>query len=172
MSIHKAGARWRVKYRVGGRRRSRTFDRKGDAVTFDADIKRRRQLGPALAVELDRSTLKLDDYVRGPWRAHAATLSQASRKTYAWALEKHLTELIDEPLLALGVPHPAAHQRQLLDRGATPTTVREVFTRLSGILQLAVERGHLPGTPCERYARCPPRRPTKSDRWRPSSLSA
>jgi integrase len=143
MSVHKQSGKWRTKYRAGGRQRSRTFDRKRDAVAFDAEIKRRLQLGPALTAELDRSTMTLDGYVRGPWRSHAATLGSATRAKYRWALEKHLGELVDEPLLGLDVARLAAHQRLLLDRGATPSTVREVLTRLSGILQIAVEQGHL-----------------------------
>ena len=46
MSVHKEGTKWRVKYKIAGRQRSRSFDRKRDADTFDSDIKRRRQLGP------------------------------------------------------------------------------------------------------------------------------
>ena len=148
MSIHKTvtGA-WRVKWRVNGQQRSRNFDRRGDAVTFEAEMKRRRQLGPALAAELDRSMMTLADYVSGPWRAHAATLSPASRAGYKWALEKHLTELVDEPLASIDVPLLAEHQQALLRRGATPSTVREAFVRLSGIMQIAVEHGHIPGNP-------------------------
>ena len=147
MSVHKEAKKWRVKYRLAGKQRSRTFDRKGDAVTFDADIIRRRQLGPALAAELERETITLDGYVRGPWRTHAATLAKPTRAKYAWALEKHLRELLDEPLAALDVARLAEHQRLLLDRGVTASTVREVLTRLSGILQMAVEHGHIPANP-------------------------
>lgn len=143
MSIHREGGRWRVKYRVGGRQRSRTFDRKGDANAFDAEMKRRRQLGPVLAAELDRTTLTLAEYVRGPWRSHATTLSSASRARYAWALEKHLADLLNEPLLALDVAILGRHQSLLLSRGATASTVRAVMTCLSGILQIAIEQGYL-----------------------------
>jgi hypothetical protein len=105
MSIHKrATGTWQVKWRTGGRQRSRSFDRRGNAVHFDAEVKRRSQLGPALMRELDRDTMTLDGFVRGPWRAHAATLAQPTRAKYAWALEKHLTALVDEPLLAIDVP--------------------------------------------------------------------
>jgi integrase len=149
MSIHKrtdrGGTNWRVHYRVGGRQRTRTFDRKADAVQFDAQVKRRRQLGPLLAAELERESMTLDDYVRGPWRTHAATLAQPTRDKYAWALAKHLGELVDEPLLSLDVARLAEHQRLLLDRGCTPSTVREVLARLSGILQLAAEHGYIAG---------------------------
>ena len=155
MSVHKQSGKWRVKWRVGGTQRSRTFDRKGDATTFDAENRRRLQLGPALAGELDRSTLTLDGYVRGPWRSHAATLAAPTRAKYAWALEKHLAPLLDEPLLALDVVRLASHQRAMLDRGATPGTVRDVFTRLSGVLQIAVEQGQLSANPVRGLRRVP-----------------
>ncbi len=147
MSIHHEKGKWRVKYRVADRQRSRTFDRKSDARTFDAEVTRRRQLGPLLAAELDREAMTLDDYIRGPWRAHAATLASPTRLKYAWALEKHLSELLDQPLILIDAPMIAAHQSLLIERGATPSTVREVIAKLSGILQIATEHGHIPANP-------------------------
>jgi integrase len=136
-----------VKYRIGGRQRSRSFDRKGDAVTFDADIRRRRQLGPALAAELERGSETLDDFIRGSWRAHAATLAPKTRQKYRWVLENHLGSLGDEPLATLDVARLARHQRQLLDAGVRPNTVREVYAQIAGILQIAVEHGRIPANP-------------------------
>jgi integrase len=147
MSVHREKGKWRVKYRVAGKQRSRTFDRKSDARTFDAEVTRRRQLGPALVAELDRELMTLEDYVRGPWRAHAATLAKPTRLKYAWALEKHLSELLEQALITIDAPMIAAHQRLLIERGATPSTVREVMAKLSGILQIATEHGHMPANP-------------------------
>jgi integrase len=156
MSVHPDRTAWRVRYRdASGRQHSRSFTRKGDAVTFDREMARRLQLGPALAAELDRQTMTLADYVAGPWRAHAATLAQPTRDKYAWALEKHLAELVDEPLIAIDAPTVAAHQRLLLDRGATPTTVREVMAKLSGILQIATEHGTIPSNPARSVRNVP-----------------
>jgi integrase len=133
-----------VFWRVGDKQRTRSFAKKGDAITFDADIKRRRALGPKLAAELDRESMTLDEFVCGPFRAHGATLAQPTRAKYAWALKKHLGELVDEPLLAIDAPMIAAHQQLLLSRGATSTTVREAVGKLSGILQIATEHGYVP----------------------------
>jgi integrase len=144
MSVTKRNGKWQVKYRVAGKQRYRTFDRKTDAETWEADFKRRRQLGPRLAVEHDREMMTLADYVTGPWAMHAATLAQPTRAKYAWALDKHLRELVDEPLIVIDAPMIATHQRLMLDRGATPSTVREVISRLSGILQIATEHGYVP----------------------------
>ena len=146
MSIHKrtdrGGTNWRVHYRIGGRQRTRTFDRKADAVQFDALMKRRRQLGPLLTAELERESMTLEGFVRGPWRKQATTLAEPTRHKYAWALEKHLADLLDEPLLALDVARLAAHQGLMLERGCTPSTVREVLARLSGVLQPLPARLH------------------------------
>ena len=113
ISIHPEGKKWRVKYRIAGKQLSRTFDRKADARTFDAEVTRKRQLGPVLAAELERDTMTLDQFVRGPWRTHAATLAGPTRAKYAWALEKHLAELLDEPLISIDVARLAEHQRKV-----------------------------------------------------------
>jgi integrase len=155
MSVHKRNGRWQVKWREAGRQRSRTFTRKGDADTFDREVARRRELGPHLVHELTRQAVTLEAFVRGPWRAHAATLSPASRAKYAWALERHLAELVDEPLVALDVPRLAGQQRLLLDRGASAGTVREALMYLGAILQIAVEHGHLPANPARGLRRVP-----------------
>jgi integrase len=147
MSVHKEGKKYRVKYRLAGRQHSRMFNRKGDADLFDADIRRRRQLGPALAVELKREAITLDEFVRSGFRAHAATLSSPSRAKYAWALEHHLSELVDEQLRAIDVPRIVAHQHHLVETGRSPATVREALTYLSGIMQVAAEHGLIPANP-------------------------
>jgi hypothetical protein len=56
--------RWRVRWRQGGRYRARTFDRKGDALNFGAELRRRQQLG----------TIAL-------WRSRATGLFSASSRT-------------------------------------------------------------------------------------------
>ena len=144
MSVHKRNGRWHCKWREGERQRSRSFDRKGDADTFDRELRRRAQLGPLLARELTRP-LTLDEFVRTGFRTHAATLAPATRKQYAWALEHHLSELADEPLAALDVPRLALHQQYLLEHGRSINTVRQALIQLSGVLQVAVEHGHVMG---------------------------
>ena len=137
MSVQRHRDAWKVRWRENDRHRARVFKRKGDADTFDREVKRRQALGPHLMRELDRSALTLDDFVRGGFRSHAATLAAPTRAKHAWALELHLAELLDEPLAQLDVPRLVAHQEHLLTTGRTASTVREVLTRLSGVLQIA-----------------------------------
>lgn len=143
---------------------------RADAVTFDADIMRRRALGPQLIAELDRQSLTLDAYVRGPRRAHAATLAQPTRDKYGWALGKHLGELVDEPLLAIDAPVVAAHQQRLLSRGATPSTVREVIAKFSGILQIATEHVYIPANPARAVRNVPVEHGEEIDPLTPAEL--
>src|SRR5437588_1994964 len=78
--------RWRVRWRQGGRYRVQTFDRKGDAVTFGAELRRRQQLGTLTEMDMGRVTLA--DYVVGAWcEAYA---SQLSPKT--WMHYRHTSE--------------------------------------------------------------------------------
>ena len=93
--------------------------------------------------------------MRDGFRTHAATLRRGHPQKYAWALGEAPAELADEPLLALDVPRLASHQRLMLDHGATANTVREVMARLSGILQIAVEHGHLPANPARALRKVP-----------------
>ena len=54
MSIRRAASgRWEVRWRAGARRHGRTFDRKSDAIAFDAAIRRRQQLGSVVTADLD-----------------------------------------------------------------------------------------------------------------------
>ena len=163
MSVQRDRDRWRVRWREGGPQRSRSFDRKGDALTFYREVRRRLQLGSRLVRELDRSALTLAEFVDGGFRSYVATLGLKSREQYDWALQLHLRELAGESLLALDVPRLAIHQQFLLDHGRSPNTVRDAMTRLSGILQVAVEHGHVPGNAARalRKVPAPPREEVK-----------
>ena len=88
--ILKNGAvQWRVRWRQGGRRRSQAFDRKGDAVTFSAELRRRQQLGTLTEMDMGRVTLA--DYVVGTWcEAYASQLSPKTWMHYRQLLNKHI----------------------------------------------------------------------------------
>jgi integrase len=155
VSVHRDRDQWRVRWREHGRQRSRTFTRKGDAQTFDLEVRRRLQLGPHLVRELNRSTLTLAEFLDDGFRSYARTLQKKTLEQYDWALQNHLRELADEPLLGLDVPRLAMHQQFLLEHGRSPNTVREAMTRLSGILQIAVEHGVVPGNAARALRKVP-----------------
>lgn len=163
MSVQRHRKAWRVRWREGGKQHSRTFDRKGDADTFDREVKRRLQIGPHLMRELDRNQQTLTQWVDGGFRSYVSTLTPKARAHYQWALDHHLTELADEPLSALDVPRLARHQRMLAETGRTPNTVRAAMAKLSGILQIAAEDGLITGNPVRslRKLPAPPRTPVR-----------
>ena len=84
MSVHKRIVRngrnvWSVRWREGGRNRSRDFDRKRDADVFDAELRRRRRLGDLDLLDAGRETLA--DFAREWWRLYAEpTLARKTRE--------------------------------------------------------------------------------------------
>lgn len=65
MSIHRRGDRqgqYEIRWREGGRQRTRLFSKKSDAQAFELDVKRRRQLGP-LAAGVIQSRITLAEFV-------------------------------------------------------------------------------------------------------------
>ena len=116
--------------------------------------------------------MTLDDYVTGPWRAHAATLAGPTKGEVPRALKKHLRELVDEPLLALDVTRLADHQQLTLQKGCTPNTTRAAFAQLSGILQLAAESGYIAGNSARALRKVPADQRAVPPRFPVGSLSA
>ena len=152
MEIHKrtlsdGTVRWRVRWRQGGRYRARSFDRKGDAVNFAAELRRRQQLGTLAALDTGRMTLA--QYVTGTWAAaYAANLSQKTRIHYAEIYDKHiLPELGPLSLRDLTPEVIARWQADRLAAGGGPVAVRHAVKLLGSILQRAFEAGHLQSNP-------------------------
>src|SRR5207253_11200920 len=89
MSVQKRDKSWRVRWQEGDNWRSRTFDRKSDAVLFDGELRRKRRLGEL--ARLDASTETLDSYATGTWApTYAALLAPATRKTYTVLYDAHI----------------------------------------------------------------------------------
>jgi integrase len=155
--------RWRVRWRQSGRGsryRVRTFDRKADALNFAADLRRRRQLGTLAMLDTDRITL--EEYVAGTWAAaYRRNLSTSTRMRYGYLYDKHvLPELGALSLTELTPEVIARWQADRLAAGGGPVAVRSALTLLGGILQRAVEAGHISTNPVRSVRKAPlPRRP-------------
>lgn len=90
MSIHHTRTgKWEVRYREGRRNRSKTFDLKEDARSFEAEARVRRQRGEHVRRSTDTPTLRdfADDWME---RRRAAGLSEATLKTNRLIFDKHL----------------------------------------------------------------------------------
>jgi hypothetical protein len=162
--VLKNGAvRWRVRWRQGGRRRSQAFDRKGDAVTFSAELRRRQQLGTLTEMDMGRVTLA--DYVVGTWcEAYASQLSPKTWMHYRQLLNKHiLPSLGPLELRAIRPETIARWQAQRLAGGHGRVSVRYALTLLGAILQRAFENGQIQSNPARAVRKAAlPRRTRKS----------
>ena len=145
--LSNGATRWRVRWRQGDRYRVRTFDRKGDALNFGADLRRRQQLGTLAALDTGRMTL--GEYVAGTWaKAYRSNLSESTRRRYGYHYDKHILPELGPLALSDITPEVIARwQADCLSRGGGPVAVRSALTLLGGILQRAVEGGHLQTNP-------------------------
>jgi hypothetical protein len=84
--------RWRVRWYVGGRgssRRQRTFARKSDALTFDAELRRRKAMGELALFE--RRNRPVESLATEWWSKHAVpNLSEWTLRKYKRMLVKHI----------------------------------------------------------------------------------
>ena len=63
------------------------------------------------------SSPTLAEFLKTGFRTHAAIRPRKTREQYQWAVDLHLQELLDEPLVALTVPRLVEHQTFLLEHG-------------------------------------------------------
>jgi integrase len=148
MSVHKDSRPngktvYIVRWREGARNRRRTFDRRHDAELWEAEVRRRRQLGTLHTLDAGRETL--DEYVAATFvPTHVATLARATREHYASTYDLHIAP---GPLRGI-TPESIAHlQAARLRAGAGPVAVRRAMELLGTILQRATESQRIPSNP-------------------------
>jgi integrase len=137
---------WRVRWREGGRgsrARARTFDRKGDAVAFDDELRRRRRLGELGALAGSGETL--DRYVSESWaRLHGITLAPKTARHYTSLYDVHIGPYLGALKLSELTPEViATWQAERIKAGGGRVAVRQALTLLGNILQRAMESGRL-----------------------------
>jgi integrase len=152
MSIHKRDDRqgkYEVRWREGGRQRTRLFSKKGDAQAFELDIKRRRQLGP-LAAGVIQSRVTLAEFVRDEWWPHYAipNLKESTRRRYLEVWGTHLLPRLGDYQLREITPALVEDMcAQFRASGVGVQTQRKAVMLLQGILRRAVVRGLIPTNP-------------------------
>ncbi len=120
---------WRVRWTEGDRWRSRTFDRKADALVFDGDLHRRRRLGSLSS--LDAGSEALDPYVTDVWApTFAAQLAPKTRATYSAVYDRHVSPTLGSVALRALTPEMIGRwQADRLAAGAGPSVVRRLRGR-------------------------------------------
>jgi integrase len=145
MSVHKTTHGYVVRWRDGARNRQRTFDRRADAQTWDAETRRRRQLGTLAS--LDVGTVTLDSYVTETWASvYAPMLAPRTRESYAQTYDSLIAPTLGG--LNLTAIKPAVLARwQTVTLAHGHAALDKARTVLSSILQTAVEGELLAANP-------------------------
>lgn len=146
MSVHRAqSGKWLVRYRDAGRNRSKTFSLKADADRFDADVRRRRELGELILSRRDVPTLREE---ATDWLAGKTDLSPVTEAHYANLLRLHiLPQLGAVRLVDLRPRLLDQWQRGLMGKGGGTRTVQQARMVLSQILTRAVAHEYLQANP-------------------------
>ena len=153
----KRGAGWRVRWREAGRNRARVFDRKTDAVAFEAETRRHARTGDLVALDAGRQTLQ--EFAEEWWRLYAApNLAPTTLASYASLWDAHVLPRLGATRLREIDPQTIARLRaDLTSAGVGPSSIRRVMVILQGVLERAVEWQHIRANPA-RAVRKPPQR--------------
>lgn len=149
MSVRRLEHGWEVRWREQGRHRARRFDRRVDAQAWDAELRRRRQLGPLAVAQLTTTAPSLDQWIEQRWAPeHASLLEQSTRERYANVYERHIAPFLGDASIAeLTVGRLRAWQAERLFAGVQPGTIHKARTLLSSVLRHAAEAEAIPGNP-------------------------
>lgn len=136
---------WEARWRESGRRRSKSFARKGDADAFATAQDRRLQLG----VDYDAGRETLAEFMEVWWRTYAVpNLKPATRDVYLQTWGKYLLPRLGALELREITPAVVEDFRaQLHKAGVGDPTVIKALTLLQGIMKRAVVRGRVEANP-------------------------
>ena len=141
---------FRVRWREGGRgskERVKAFDRHEDAVRFDTEIRRRKQLGELARFEQGKVTL--DEFAREWWERYASTeLARKTQERYASIWDLHVLPRLGGLQLRQLTPGLVAEfQSELRATGVGEPTIRKTLSLLQAVCRDAVTWGRLESNP-------------------------
>lgn len=146
---------WRVRWRQGGRNRSKVLGRKRDAEAFDAELVRRRRTGEV--EQLDAGKESLADFGEQWWRLYAEpNLARSTLQVYAVQWDAHILPRLGPLSLRELTPDLINRFRLELEAdGVGPASIRKALTLLQGVLQRACEWGRIPSNPVQAVRKPP-----------------
>jgi Phage integrase, N-terminal SAM-like domain len=132
---------WEVRYREGGRHRSKVFDRKSNAMDFQAEVRRRKQLGTI--AQLHAGDDLLADFAVEWWRLHAKpNLEPTTLGRYSQVWDNHVLPWLGGYRLKELTPEVVNEFRVMLaDKGVGDATIRKAMFILQSVMGLAVLHG-------------------------------
>ncbi len=149
MSVTKTRDGWLVRWREHGSNRGRRFTLKRDAEAWEAEVKRRRQLGPLALAQLTTRGPTLGEWIAERWAPeHAATLEQSTRERYADVYRLHIEPWLGDVSLGdVSVSRLRSWQAQRTAEGVGAATLHKARTLLSSVLRHAAESEAIPANP-------------------------
>lgn len=134
---------WCVDYRdVHGIRRLKTFDRKKDAIDFEATAKVEVRKGVHVADSASDTVKEAGELWINTCEKNG--LERGTIIQYRQHLDLHIVPFIGSTLLSrLNVPTVRAFEDKLIDEGRSPSMVKKVLVSLGSILADAQERGNV-----------------------------
>lgn len=162
MSIQKtAQGTFRARYRdATGRQITKTFKTKADAVIWEREGLRQRDLG-GIGIISNTGTVR---QWANQWLGNARNLAPGTLDTYQRDLDRYILPTIGE----LRLTHLTAEDidellTAELERGLAPSTVHRHYRTIRRMLRVAVDRGRIASNPCEKVQ--PPRIPHREMRF-------
>lgn len=162
MSVHRTKVgKFEVRWREGSRNRSRTFDRKGDAVAFDAKVRRASQMGEPVPRRNDHQTL---DEVFAHFLANKHNLSPRTRDLYKGLYLAHIHPFLGHaPIKQLEDEERLEEwQNSRLAAGAGSESISKSNKLLSQVFKLQVRRRKMGRNPMEGIEK-----PTAASEYKP-----
>ena len=158
MSVHKLTrgrrVRYSVRWREGRRQRSRSFDRRGDAEAFDAEMRRRSQLGAFAPAEPSKELLR--DWLRTWWQLDGVRWEPSTRSRRASVIDLWIVPYLgDVRLRDLGSARVRDWRALIVERGCPPTQANHALSIVSAALGAAARDGLLPFNPALRIGKLP-----------------
>jgi integrase len=156
--------RYEVRWREGGRQRSRTFDRREDAQAFEAERRRREQLGAHAPAEPSREPLR--EWLETWWTREAHGWARSTRMVRAAVMDKWIVPWIgDVPLRDLGEDRVQDWHGAIRADGCSAGQANAALGILSTALSAARRARKVPANPCQGIRRL------KVDVARPRALT-
>ena len=160
MSVTKRGGKWLARWVIDGRHVARTFDLKDSAVAWEADARRRAQLGAHATAEPSRDTLNV--WLKVYWTRESPRWAQSTRITRAQLLDKWIEPYLGGVRLRdLGTARVRERSSDIAGDGCSTGRRNAAHRTLSAALGVATRDGLLPANPCQGIRRAPhtPARP-------------
>jgi integrase len=132
----KPNGRLEVRWREGGKRCGRTFDRKRDAKDFITWVRRRKQLGQAAVAD----DVPLSEFVETYWRLHAVpNLALSTRELYKLIWVNHIKPRLGDYGVRELTPKRLTRFRAELERAGIGTaTAVKAMSIVQSILSFAI----------------------------------